>query len=228
MQNEIRELRDRAGLTQREAAEECGLKLNTYGSYERGERTPDYKTMDHIRDVLGKLAGEPQIIAGREEVDVVTVTPVTAGLGRNADAGEEELVLDRRFLVGTDIDMTRTDFVRVVGSGIEPLLTHRQIALVEETSSVAGDDLYVFSSSLEEAPSIAILSKQNGTLEIETRGVRPTTQTWEHLEGHVYENEETGQTCKLQIEGRVVAALGRPAREIARVNEAARHARLCS
>jgi len=226
MQNEIRELRTKAGLTQREAAKKLDLKLNTYGSYERGERTPDYKTMDHIRETLGKLAGEPQVLAGREEVDVVTVTPVTAGLGRNASAGEEELVLDRRFLAGTDIDMKRSDFVRVVGSGIEPLLTHRQIALVEETTSVAGDDLYVFSCSLDEAPSIAILSKQNGTLEIETRGVCPTTQTWEHIEGHAYQNRETDQTCKIRVEGRVVAALGRPAREIARVNEAARHARL--
>jgi len=224
MPNEIRELRTKAGLTQREAADKLGLNLNTFGSYERGERTPDYKTMDHIREVLGKLAGEPQVLAGHEEVDVVTVTPVTTGLSQNANACEEELVLDRRFLAGTDIDMARSDFVRVVGSGIEPVLTHRQIALVEEGHSVAGDDLYVFSSSLEETPSIAILSRQNATLQVETRGVRPTTQTWEHLEGRAYENRETGQTCKLQVEGRVIAALGRPAREIARVNEAARHA----
>lgn len=224
MPHEIRELRKKAELTQKQAAEELGLKLNTYGSYERGERTPDYKTMDHIREVLGKLAGEPQVLAGREEVDVVSVAPVTAGLGQRADLPREELVLDTRFLAGTDIDLEHSHFVRVVGSGIEPILTHRQIALVENARQVAGDDLYVFSSSLQGHCAIAILSKQNGLLEIETRGVRPVVQTWEHLEGHAYENRETGQTCKLQVEGRVVAALGRPAREIARVNEAARHA----
>jgi len=225
--SEIRSLRLEAGLTQKKAAEKLGLKLNTYGSYERGERTPDYKTMDHIRETLGELAGTPRNIAGREEVDVVTVTPVSAGLGKDVPMGDEEFVLDRRFLAGLDIDMNRSYFVRVLGSGVEPILSHRQIVLVEETDRIAGDDIYVYSCSLEEAHSIAILSNHSGAIEIETRGVRPSVERWERVEGDHYENGQ-GRTCKLKILGRVVAALGRPSREVARTNEAARIARVGS
>jgi len=224
---ELRELRHRAGLTQKEAAEELGLKLNTYGSYERGERTPDYNTMDHIRETLGELAGTPRNIAGREEVDVVSVTPVSAGLGVDAPLDDEEFVLDRRFLAGLDIDLSRYHLHRVVGSGVEPILSHRQIVIVEETDRVTGDDIYVYSCSLEEAHSIAILSNHIGAIQIETRGVRPSVERWEHVEGDHYESGQ-GRTCKLKILGRVVAAFLRPARKIAQANEAARIARVGS
>jgi len=53
--NEIKSLRKQRGLTQKEAAEKLDMNARTFGSYERGERTPDYKTMDRIRRVLKGL-----------------------------------------------------------------------------------------------------------------------------------------------------------------------------
>lgn len=53
MSSEIRDLRKQRGLTQKEAAEKLDMNPRTFGAYERGERTPDYKTMDKIRRTLG-------------------------------------------------------------------------------------------------------------------------------------------------------------------------------
>jgi transcriptional regulator with XRE-family HTH domain len=50
---EIRKLRDKAGLTQKQAAERLDMNERTYGSYERDERDISYKQMQKIRRVLG-------------------------------------------------------------------------------------------------------------------------------------------------------------------------------
>jgi transcriptional regulator with XRE-family HTH domain len=50
---EIRKLRDKAGLTQKQAAERLDMNERTYGSYERDERDISYKQMKKIRRVLG-------------------------------------------------------------------------------------------------------------------------------------------------------------------------------
>jgi transcriptional regulator with XRE-family HTH domain len=50
---EIRKLRDKAGLTQKQAAERLDMNERTYGSYERDERDVSYKQMKKIRRELG-------------------------------------------------------------------------------------------------------------------------------------------------------------------------------
>ncbi|MCS3667397.1 transcriptional regulator with XRE-family HTH domain [Salinibacter ruber] len=50
---EIRKLRDKAGLTQKQAAERLDMNERTYGSYERDERDISYKQMKKIRRELG-------------------------------------------------------------------------------------------------------------------------------------------------------------------------------
>jgi len=53
---EIRKLRDRAGLTQKQAAERLDMNERTYGSYERDERDISYKKIKKIRRELGGRA----------------------------------------------------------------------------------------------------------------------------------------------------------------------------
>jgi transcriptional regulator with XRE-family HTH domain len=50
---EIRKLRDKAGLTQKQAADRLDMNERTYGSYERDERDVSYKQMKRIRRELG-------------------------------------------------------------------------------------------------------------------------------------------------------------------------------
>jgi len=41
--SDISELREEAGMTQKQAAERLGLPVTTFGAYERGERSPSYE-----------------------------------------------------------------------------------------------------------------------------------------------------------------------------------------
>lgn len=51
---EIRQMREAAGLTQEQAAEKLDMNTRTYGAYEREERDISYKQMKKIRRVLGE------------------------------------------------------------------------------------------------------------------------------------------------------------------------------
>lgn len=44
----LKELRKRKKLSQTEVAEKLGVSLNTISNYERGERTPDVKTLNEL------------------------------------------------------------------------------------------------------------------------------------------------------------------------------------
>lgn len=86
--SEITQLREQAGLTQKEAADKLDMKTRTFGSYERGERTPDYKTMDRIRQVLGNSAEpSPTPPHDRRAYEIPVPHPV---------GDRETLVVDRR------------------------------------------------------------------------------------------------------------------------------------
>jgi len=101
--SEIKKLRQSAGLTQSEAADRLDMNENTFGSYERGERTPTYKQMDKIRAVLGEAAGRPQV-AQNEHLRTVQVHPASAGRGESPHE-TVEMILDERFLEGTGISV---------------------------------------------------------------------------------------------------------------------------
>lgn len=156
--SEIKQLRKAARLTQREAAEKLGINVHTFGSYERGDRAPDYKTMDRIRAELAERGGYRDL---PDDVLEVMVTDVSSSPEQSLDRAEK-LYIDTRFLEGTDVDPRRHHFVRVVGSQMEPILSHRQVIGVEPTGEVAGDDVYVFYSSAHEANSVATVSQRAG------------------------------------------------------------------
>lgn len=217
--NQIRELRESAGLTQEQAAERCDLNRHTFGAYERGERTPNYKIMDRIREELGgELPGLP------DRVRKVEVRLASAGRGATRK-GSETLFLDERFLLGTGLESDELIYVRVLGSGLEPAVSHRQIAGVEPADEIAGDDLYVYRCGASGGLVVGILSPQTDGIVIETRGPHPSTEFFEHVEGATYRDEQ-GRKSELTLVGRVVAALGSPSEQLAKVNEAARTAQL--
>jgi len=120
--SEIHEMRKAAGLTQEEAANKLNINRHTFGAYERGERTPDYKTMDKIRRVLGgqrKVASVSQndnitsrhikkypVAEGSDDTPTVTiddrVIDVKGGMPQNAKAHR---VNDRWMGPWLDVDL---------------------------------------------------------------------------------------------------------------------------
>jgi len=132
---EIRALRDRAGLTQEEAAEKLDMKTRTYGAYEREERDVSYKQMQKIRRVLG----------ARVE------TSVTRSYGKNvkqypvADSGESSTVLIDTQIINVEGRMPEPDQAevhRVNTRWMGPWMS-ADMALVQSKSRIDGPGRYV-------------------------------------------------------------------------------------
>ena len=63
-------VRNLRGYTQAQMAEKLGISRSTYTNYERGNRSPDLETLEHISDVLGctldELFGRSKAESDRE------------------------------------------------------------------------------------------------------------------------------------------------------------------
>jgi DNA-binding XRE family transcriptional regulator len=217
--SEIKAMRKKAGLTQQEAADRLDMNRHTFAAYERGDRTPPYPVGVRIRKELG---GERFGLPDR----VVPITVRSGWAGRGSAVDESETMhFDERLLAGTGLDSDEIGFVRVLGSGLEPALSHRQVAITEPVERLVGDDLYVYRCSASGGLVVGILSAVPRGIELETRGPRPQTELLRHVEGRTYRDEE-GRESEIELVGRVVAGLGSPSDCLARVNEAARVARI--
>jgi transcriptional regulator with XRE-family HTH domain len=228
--SEIKELREQAGLTQKEAAEKLNINSRTFGAYERQERTPDFRTMDKIRRVLGRGDGThatPPTVTGasansQDHIRIVEILHVGAGPVRNEE--HDEIVLDDRLFKGVEIDFDRVKLIRVHGSSMEPHLSDGQLVFFRPVERVRGDDLYVYWSSLESEHTVGILSNEPGNaLQLKKLGVNPQTRVYEHREGTTYERAD-GRTIEIDVVGRVKSAVVSPVKQIAQINEAARSA----
>jgi len=228
--SEIKDLRKQAGLTQKEAAERLNINSRTFGAYERGERTPDYKTMDKIRRVLGGGDGahvpvknvKGGKVTSQNHIRIVEIYHVGAGPAR--DQEKDEIVLDDRLFRGAGVDFKRDKLIQVHGSSMEPHLSDGQLVFFRPVERVRGDDLYVYWSSLESGHTVGILSNEPGdALQVKKLGVNPETRVYDHLEATTYERED-GCTVEIDVVGRVKSAVGSPAQQIAQINEAARSA----
>jgi len=212
---EVRRLRERADLTQEEAASETGIPLRTFQGYDRGETEPPTDRMDHIRNVLGEAAGESERPASfySEHVRPVRVQHAGGGPGQAPDA-EEEILLDERLFAGSGIDFDDHVFIRIKGNSMGEVLSHGQIVFAEPTCEVVGQDIYVYWRGDEEGNVVAIIDRVPGGLRIEKRGPTRSVTEWKHVGGDLYENERGRQTA-IQIKARVLGAFSRPAKELA-------------
>lgn len=90
----LKRMRNRAGLSQAEAAAALGVKLRTYGSWERGEVQLSVPQAVECANLfgctLGALAGEPETAPDPDEarVRVAMGSMNQAGRARLADVAE--------------------------------------------------------------------------------------------------------------------------------------------
>lgn len=77
----LKELREKAGLTQGRIAEILDTPVRTYGSWERGERQPDFDTLIKIADYYHVST---DYLLGRVPMDVVVIK------GNAPPVGEDE------------------------------------------------------------------------------------------------------------------------------------------
>jgi len=211
--SEIRDLREAADLTQEEAAEKVGVKATTFGAWERGDRTPNYKQMDKIRRVLGTGDTAPSGAPLPSHVRRVRVQHAGGGPGQAPDA-DEEILLDERLFAGSGIDFDDHVFIRVKGNSMGEVLSHGQIVFAEPTTEVVGQDIYVYWRGDEAGNVVAIIDRVPGGLRIEKRGPTRSVTEWAHVDGDLYEDERGRQT-EIRIKARVLGAFSRPAKELA-------------
>jgi len=217
--SEIRKLRKAAGLTQEGAANRIGVNTTTFGAWERGDRTPDYKMMDKIRRVLGS-SNDQGVASYPDHVRHVSVHHAGGGPGRTED-GDETLVLDTRLFAGSGIDFDNHILVRVQGSSMAEVISHGQIVFCEPVDKVEGQDIYVYWRGEDLGNVIAIMDTlPGGGLRIEKRGPSRTVTDWQHKKNDIYEAPD-GRTSKINVWARVLGAFSRPADELAARQSAA-------
>ena len=68
----LKKLRTQRGITQDRMAENLGVPYRTYGSWERGEREPDFATLGKIADFYGVST---DYLLGRVDIEVKKETP---------------------------------------------------------------------------------------------------------------------------------------------------------
>lgn len=91
----LKRLRERAGLTQAEAAEELGLNERTYGSYERGERNISYNQMQEAKHVLGGGTHAAEDNCATPDHEAVKQYPVAEAVGEDVP---DTIYVDTRIL----------------------------------------------------------------------------------------------------------------------------------
>ncbi|WP_176461845.1 helix-turn-helix domain-containing protein [Anaeromicrobium sediminis] len=70
LKDKLKELRQEMKLSQKELATMIGIGPSTYGSYERGQRSPNKDTLEKIADALGCT---PEYILGRTDNKELTI-----------------------------------------------------------------------------------------------------------------------------------------------------------
>lgn len=68
----LKEIREEAGLSMRQASEQLGIPYNTYGFYERGGREPNIATLIKLADFFGCSVDR---LLGRESMPVQSLKP---------------------------------------------------------------------------------------------------------------------------------------------------------
>ena len=68
----LKELREKMGLTKREASTQLGIPYNTYNFYERGDREPNIATLIKLADFYGCSVDR---LIGREDQTVQYLKP---------------------------------------------------------------------------------------------------------------------------------------------------------
>lgn len=85
----LKELREKTGLTQGKISEILNVQTRTYGSWERGERQPDFETLVKIADYFNVST---DYLLGRKPMDITIVHG--APPLKDVEGGQMEIILD--------------------------------------------------------------------------------------------------------------------------------------
>lgn len=102
----LRDLRTQKGLSQIELAKKLGLSNSTISMYERGEREPDFETLDLIGDFFNV---DVNYLLGKEVGSTYYLDPQAAEMAKEVFEREE-----MRVLFDTVKDVSKEDIETVI------------------------------------------------------------------------------------------------------------------
>lgn len=141
--NTLKKLRTREKLTQTQLANELGLKFSTISMYERGEREPDFETMETIADYfnvsMDYLHGKTKLNSPTITEDTVTypvIGEVAAGYDKIAveDWDGDTVEIPTEYLKGRRPD--EFFVLRVKGDSMYPIYIDGDKVLILKQSTV--------------------------------------------------------------------------------------------
>lgn len=206
--DELKKLRNAAGLTQDEAADEVGIPVRTYQAYERGERTPLYDKMDRIRTRLRNLPGSLASSSGNKDVQKHVREYDVEG-----STDEPTLTVDERIMQVSEVPASSEATAhRVNGTHMGAWMPDRAYCIALNCSKVSCGGRYVVRWSEGEEKSVIWMDRHSDDqVQIRSYSPRATEIVTEvGRDGDVVEyRRQNGNVLTVQVLGRVVVPTAR-------------------
>ncbi len=138
----LRRLRKEQNLTQSELAKKLGVAASTVGMYERGEREPDFATLEKISTFfcvnMNTLLGREEVLR-RTGVKIPVLGKVAAGIPITA----VENILDYEEISGDMAASGEYVALRIAGSSMEPRMFDGDVVIVRIQNTVEHGEVAV-------------------------------------------------------------------------------------
>ena len=193
----FKNLRKDNNLTQAELAKKLGVAPSTVGMYERGQREPDFETLEKIANcfsvnmntLLGK-ENETDITSGSLGIKIPVLGKVAAGIPITA----VENILDYEEISSEMASSGEYVALKIQGSSMEPRMYEGDVVIVRVQSSVEHGEAAVVMVDGSEATVKKIQFQSSGIL------LQPFNPSYEPI---FYSNEEI-EKLPVRIFGKVV------------------------
>ena len=193
----FKNLRKDNNLTQAELAKKLGVAPSTVGMYERGQREPDFETLEKIANcfsvnmntLLGK-ENETDITSGSLGIKIPVLGKVAAGIPITA----VENILDYEEISSEMASSGEYVALKIQGSSMEPRMYEGDVVIVRVQSSVEHGEVAVVMVDGSEATVKKVQFQSSGIL------LQPFNPSYEPI---FYSNEEI-EKLPVRIFGKVV------------------------
>ena len=193
----FKNLRKDNNLTQAELAKKLGVAPSTVGMYERGQREPDFETLEKIANcfsvnmntLLGK-ENETDIASGSLGIKIPVLGKVAAGIPITA----VENILDYEEISSEMASSGEYVALKIQGSSMEPRMYEGDVVIVRVQSNVEHGEVAVVMVDGSEATVKKVQFQSSGIL------LQPFNPSYEPI---FYSNEEI-EKLPVRIFGKVV------------------------
>lgn len=157
----LKELRENAGLSQRELAERIGVRQSTVGMWENGKNKPEYKRLLTLAELFGVdvnyLVGDDQ-----KNSDNVIRVPVLGHVAAGIPIEAIEDIIDYEELPAAQYKDGDYFGLRVKGDSMEPRIMADDVVIVRKQPDVESGEIAVILVNGYDATVKRLVKHENG------------------------------------------------------------------